>query len=113
MRHPTRRAVALSLAMAPFAGALASARLAWAQEDYPAKPVLLVNPLPPGGTTDLVGRALASALEAQLKQPFVVENKAGAAGAVGNAFVAHARPDGYTLLVTQTAVALIPEADKV
>jgi tripartite-type tricarboxylate transporter receptor subunit TctC len=75
--------------------------------------VLLVNPLPPGGTTDLVGRALATALEANLRQPFVVENKAGAAGAIGNAFVAHAKPDGYTLLVTQTAVALIPEADKV
>jgi tripartite-type tricarboxylate transporter receptor subunit TctC len=108
MPYQTRRAFALSLAMAPLAGAFASA-----QEDYPAKPVMLVNPLPPGGTTDLVGRALANSLEAIFKKPFVIENKAGAAGAIGNAFVAHARPDGYTLLVTQTAVALIPEADKV
>jgi tripartite-type tricarboxylate transporter receptor subunit TctC len=108
MPQLTRRTVALSLAAMPLLG-----RSGAAQEAYPSKPVTLVNPLPPGGTTDLVARALASTLEAAFKQAVVVENKPGAAGAIGNAFVAHSKPDGYTLLATQTAVVLIPAADKV
>ena len=69
----------------------------WAQ-DYPSRPVTLVNPFPPGGAVDVVGRPFAAALEPLLKQPVVVETKAGAAGAVGAQFAASARPDGYTLL---------------
>ena len=69
----------------------------WAQ-DYPSRPVTLVNPFPPGGAVDVVGRPFAAALEPLLKQPVVVETKAGAAGAVGAQFAANARPDGYTLL---------------
>lgn len=83
-----------------------------AQENYPDRPISIVNPLPPGGTTDLVARALAPFLEKRLGQPVVVENRSGAAGAVGNAYVANARPDGYTLLLTQSSLVLIPEADK-
>jgi len=85
---------------------------AFAQDVYPSRPITIVNPLPPGGTTDLVARALAPALEKQLGQTVLVENRSGAAGAVGTAFVANARPDGYTLLLTQTSLLLIPEADK-
>jgi tripartite-type tricarboxylate transporter receptor subunit TctC len=70
---------------------------AWAQ-DYPSRPVTLVNPFPPGGAVDVVGRPFAAALEPLLKQPVVVETKAGAAGAVGAQFAANARPDGYTPL---------------
>jgi tripartite-type tricarboxylate transporter receptor subunit TctC len=83
-----------------------------AQDVYPSRPITIVNPLPPGGTTDLVARALAAVLEKKIGQPVLVENKSGAAGAVGTAYVANARPDGYTLLLTQTSLLLIPEADK-
>jgi tripartite-type tricarboxylate transporter receptor subunit TctC len=88
------------------------ASVAAAQDNYPSRPITIVNPLPPGGTTDLVARALAAVLEKRLGQPIVVENKSGAAGAVGTALVANAKPDGYTLLLTQTSLLLIPAADK-
>ncbi|MGE3993304.1 tripartite tricarboxylate transporter substrate-binding protein, partial [Pseudorhodoplanes sp.] len=83
-----------------------------AQEAYPDRPITIVNPLPPGGTVDLVARALATSLEKRIGQPVLVENRAGAAGAVGTALVANAKPDGYTLLLTQTSLLLIPVADK-
>jgi len=70
----------------------------FAQEAYPSRPVTLVNPFPPGGAVDVVGRPFAAMLEPLLKQPVVVETKAGAAGAVGAQFAANAKPDGYTLL---------------
>ena len=69
----------------------------WAQV-YPSRPVTIVNPFPPGGAVDVVGRPFAAALEPLLKQPVVIETKAGAAGAVGAQYAANARPDGYTLL---------------
>jgi tripartite-type tricarboxylate transporter receptor subunit TctC len=75
--------------------ALATPSLA---QDYPSRPVTLVNPFPPGGAVDVVGRPFAAALEPLLKQPVVVETKSGAAGAVGAQFAANAKPDGYTLL---------------
>lgn len=92
--------------------AMAGSSVAAAQDNYPSRPITIVNPLPPGGTTDLVARALAAVLEKRIGQPVVVENKSGAAGAVGTAYVANAKPDGYTLLLTQTSLLLIPEADK-
>jgi tripartite-type tricarboxylate transporter receptor subunit TctC len=67
-------------------------------QDYPSRPVTLINPFPPGGAVDVVGRPFAAALEPLLKQPVVVETKSGAAGAVGAQFAANAKPDGYTLL---------------
>jgi tripartite-type tricarboxylate transporter receptor subunit TctC len=67
-------------------------------QDYPTRAITIVNPFPPGGAVDVVGRPFAAALEPLLKQPVVVETKAGAAGAVGAQFAATARPDGYTLL---------------
>jgi tripartite-type tricarboxylate transporter receptor subunit TctC len=104
----TRRSFTYSLL-----GASLTSVAAWGQDDYPNRTVKLINPLAPGGTTDIAGRTLATVLQERLKQPFVVENKPGAAGAIGNAYVANAAADGYTLLVTQTAVMLIPAADKV
>jgi tripartite-type tricarboxylate transporter receptor subunit TctC len=77
------------------AAALATPSLA---QDYPSRPVTFINPFPPGGAVDVVGRPFAAALEPLLKQPVVVETKAGAAGAVGAQFAANAKPDGYTLL---------------
>jgi tripartite-type tricarboxylate transporter receptor subunit TctC len=67
-------------------------------QDYPSRPVTLINPFPPGGAVDVVGRPFAAALEPIFKQPVVVETKSGAAGAVGAQFAASAKPDGYTLL---------------
>jgi len=80
------------------AAAALAARPATAQEPYPARPVTFINPFPPGGAVDVVGRPFAAALEPLLKQPVIIETKAGAAGAVGAQFAANAKPDGYTLL---------------
>jgi tripartite-type tricarboxylate transporter receptor subunit TctC len=77
--------------------AAALATPAFAQ-DYPSRPVTIVNPFPPGGAVDVVGRPFAATLEPLLKQPVVIETKAGAAGAVGAQVAASAKPDGYTLL---------------
>ena len=73
-------------------------QMAWAQS-YPAKPVTLVIPFPPGGGTDTGGRILAEQLSKKWGQPVVVENKGGAAGQIGADMVAKAKPDGYTLLL--------------
>ena len=67
-------------------------------QQWPAKPITYIVPFTPGGTTDVVGRNIAQNLQPVLGQPVVVENKPGAAGAVGAGFVAKSKPDGYTLL---------------
>lgn len=94
-----RRMAGLALA---FAGALA-ALPGLAQTGFPDKPVRLVVPFPPGGTSDISGRVLADALSKELGQPVIVENKAGAGGSVGARYVAESKPDGYTLLLGTTS----------
>ena len=85
-----------------------------AQEPWPAaKPISMVVAFPPGGVADLTARPMAVVLERILKQKVLVENRAGAGGAVGNAYVTKARPDGYTLLMALSSVSILPEADKV
>src|SRR6478672_115035 len=79
------------------AATLATGR-ASAQDAYPSHSITVVSPFPPGGVSDTITRPLDAALEAVFRQPVVLENKAGAAGAVGAQFVATAKPDGYTLL---------------
>jgi tripartite-type tricarboxylate transporter receptor subunit TctC len=94
------------------AAAALAVKPAFAQEAYPSRPVTFVNPFPPGGAADVVGRPLAAVMEPLLKQPVVMETKAGAAGAVGAQFVANAKPDGYTLLVHIVSISGFPEVDK-
>jgi tripartite-type tricarboxylate transporter receptor subunit TctC len=84
---------------------------AGAQEPYPTRPITIVVPFPPGGIADITARPLAPALERALKQPVVVSNKAGAAGAVGMQSAAIAKPDGYTLMVALVSISTIPEVD--
>jgi tripartite-type tricarboxylate transporter receptor subunit TctC len=93
------------------ASALASGT-AGAQDAYPTHAITFVNPFPPGGVADVIGRPLAAALEPVLKQPCVVETKAGAAGALGAQVAASAKPDGYTLLVHIVSISGFAEVDK-
>src|SRR5215813_8577774 len=75
--------------------------------DYPTRPIKLVVPYPAGGPTDVLGRLVGDYLGRDLKQTIVVENKGGAQGAIGAEVVAHAEPDGYTLLFTTSSVVLL------
>ncbi|MBU3738717.1 MAG: tripartite tricarboxylate transporter substrate binding protein [Rhodoferax sp.] len=88
--------------------ALAAWPTAWAQADYPSKPIKLVVPFPPGGTSDVMGRLMAEELTRLLRQPVVVENIGGAGGTVGTERALKLPADGYTLIQTgvgQNAVA--------
>jgi tripartite-type tricarboxylate transporter receptor subunit TctC len=86
---------------------------ALAQDAYPSRPITLINPFPPGGAADVVGRPFAAVLEPLVKQPVVIETKAGAAGQVGAQFAASAKPDGYTLLVHIVSISGFAEADRI
>jgi len=92
--QPARRRVVQAGVLA--LGFVATAAMA---QTWPAKPVTLVVPFPPGGTTDVLARALADRLQPVLGQPVVVESKPGAGATLGADHVAKSKPDGYTLLV--------------
>ena len=81
-------------------------------QSYPSRPVTMIVPFPPGGVADTTGRPTAVAMEKYLKQPVSITNRPGAGGAVGNAAVANAKPDGYTVLMGLSSLSVIPEADK-
>jgi tripartite-type tricarboxylate transporter receptor subunit TctC len=97
-----------------FAAACAFALAAFgASAQFPDHPVTMIVPFPPGGVADTVARPVAEAMGQALKQPVVIENKAGAGGAIGMAHVAKAKPDGYTILMALSSLVVLPEADKV
>ena len=82
-------------------------------QSYPSRPITIVSPFPPGGISDLTARPFAASMSKFLGQSVVVENKAGAGGAVGHAYVARATPDGHTLMMALSSIAIIPVADEV
>jgi tripartite-type tricarboxylate transporter receptor subunit TctC len=92
---------------------LALPAAAQAQDSYPSKPITMVNPFPPGGVVDVVGRPLAIMLEKSLKQPVVMVNKTGAGGAVGFAYAAKAPADGYTILMGLSSISIFPVSERV
>lgn len=89
--------ILVSLSLSLWVG---SAGLAIAQDDWPQKPVKVVVPYAPGGSADLLGRTIANYLSKSLKQPFVIDNRAGAGGSIGSQAVAKSQPDGFNLLVS-------------
>ena len=93
------------------AGAATTAAPAAAQF-WPSKPVRVVVPLPAGSGTDIIGRAVSERLSIQLGQPFVVDNRPGASGTIGQAAVARAEPDGYTILVHSSSATVTPSTVK-
>ena len=100
-------AVAASLAIAGRAASAQSAQV------IPIKPVHLISPYPPGGTSDNLARLLAEKLRTALGQPVVIENKPGGTSSLGAAHVAQAQPDGYTLLLgPMTAFTVLPHLRK-
>lgn len=84
------------------------AALAALAQPYPSRLIRIVVPLPPGGSNDVVARMIAEKLTASLGQPAVVENRAGASGNIATEFVARSAPDGYTLLMANTAHVINP-----
>lgn len=105
----TRRAIGLA--------AVAAAAASWAgavqaQDAWPSKPITMVVPFPPGGPTDMVARVLAQQVGQQLGQTVVVDNRPGANGNIGNALVAKAAPDGYTVLYNTSSISLSPSLYK-
>src|SRR5919106_6806466 len=99
----TRRDFVLS------ATALAISPLAHAQA-WPAKPIRAIVPFGAGSTIDVLGRIVLEPLSAALGQPIVVENRGGAGGTIGSAFVAKAEPDGYSILINASAHSAAPAA---
>jgi tripartite-type tricarboxylate transporter receptor subunit TctC len=97
-------------------GAIGSATaLGWpaaGQVAWPTRPITMVVPFPPGGQADLAARPVAQELGRLLGQSVVIDNRSGGGGTVGNGAVARAAPDGYTLLMTLSSLAVLPEADR-
>ena len=103
---------ALSIASMLLGAALAAPAPAMAQAVYPERPITMIVPFPPGGVADTVARPVAEALGRELKQPVLVENKAGAGGALGMGVASRAPADGYTVLLSLSSISILPEADK-
>lgn len=114
MGQSSRRKALSSLLCAGGLAALANARVGVAQSAWPSRPVKIVVPFAAGGNTDSIARLVAERFTQSLGQPFVVENRVGAGGALAADMVAKSAPDGYTLFVAAMAnLAILPAINKV
>jgi len=111
MTSPTRRAVTAGLAgLAAAASVSRSFAQGAAETSYPTRDITLVVPFAPGGSTDILARIVGGHLRESLGQPVVIENRPGASGNIGTAFVARAAPDGYTFLFNTMSVHTMNQA---
>jgi tripartite-type tricarboxylate transporter receptor subunit TctC len=108
-RYFLQRVLALPIASG---GLLHGAEDLCAQEPWPARTITIVVPFPPGGVADYAARPLAAFLSETFGKNVVVENKGGAGGGIGHAYVARAEPDGYTIMTALPSLAVIPEANR-
>jgi tripartite-type tricarboxylate transporter receptor subunit TctC len=106
MSRRSRNVPKALLLSAALAAALAAAAPAWAQ-DYPHRPITLIVPFPPGGSTTIVGRIVADKMSEALGQQIIVDNRAGAGGTVGSKAAARSTPDGYTIQLGYTGTLAI------
>ncbi len=84
-----------------------------AQEAWPTRNITMVVPFPAGGQADIAARPIAGYLQKLLGKPVIIDNRSGAGGSLGNATVARAAPDGHTLLMTLSSLAVLPESDRI
>src|SRR4030081_1125403 len=110
---PMNRAKFFKAAAALPLSQIALSNTVFAQAPWPTRNITMIVPFPAGGQADLAARPVALALEKILGKPVIVDNRAGGAGgSIGNAAAARAEPDGYTLLMTLSSLAVLPEADR-
>lgn len=115
LSHPFRRVAAAAAGTLLFAiaGSFVMHSHAGAQDAYPSRPITIVVPFPPGGSTDVIGRVVAEGLRKILGVPVVVDNRSGAGGMLGTAGVARSQPDGYTIgMGTASTLAINPAVYK-
>jgi len=103
--HPFMRKLTRTVLTMIAVGATATAS---AQAPFPSKPITIVVPFAPGGGNDILARLIAPKMSQQLGQPVIIENKPGAGGNLGADYVAHAAPDGYTLVIASSQVTMNP-----
>ena len=85
-----------------------------AAENFPARPIRLIVPFPPGGPNDIIARLVGMRMSEIIKQPVIIDNRGGQAGVLGTDAVAKAAPDGYTIAITsQSSLAISPSMEKI
>jgi tripartite-type tricarboxylate transporter receptor subunit TctC len=110
---PSRRDIIKGAAALPLA--VTGSGLTWGSataQQFPSRTITIVVPFPPGGVADYASRPLAAYMTEKLPHPTVVENRGGAGGGVGHAYLARANPDGHTIMVALPSLAVIPEANR-
>lgn len=107
------QAINKSIQLVLFIGSLGLCTNGLANEPWPVKPISMTIPFPPGGVATVVGRPIVEGMNKVLDKPIVMESRPGAGGAIGNAYVAKAVPDGYNVLFAMSSVSTIPETDKI
>src|SRR5215471_9699636 len=113
MKRFSRKSAWLSLLVLFIAGSACAENSAQrGANDYPTKPVRVIVPLATGGGSDIVGRIVAIALSDYWGRSVVVDNRPGAGSTIGTGIVANANPDGYTLLVSSSSIAISPSLYK-